>query len=84
MGALSMLLGVGLALLIGLRRRRAVLRFSQLWMALALLLAAWGTVACENSVRATASTPAGTYSVTITATGSAGTITTIVLPLTVN
>jgi len=83
-GALSMLVGVGLALLIGLRRRRAALRFGQLWMALALLLAAWGTVACENSVRATASTPAGTYSVTVTATGSAGTITTIALPLTVN
>ncbi|MGA2438260.1 MAG: hypothetical protein ABSF57_07080 [Acidobacteriaceae bacterium] len=82
-GIFSTLLGVGMALLIGLRRRRAALRFGPLWMALALLVAALGTVACQSTIQSTPSTPAGTYSVTVTATGSAGTTTSFSVPLTV-
>jgi len=76
--------GVGLALLIGLRRRRAPLRYGQIWMALALLLAASGTVACGNGIKGAPATPAGTYSILVTATGSAGTTSTFTVPLTVN
>jgi large repetitive protein len=82
--ALSMLSGIGLALLIGLRRRRSPLRYGQLWMALALLLAASGTVACGNGVKATPATPAGNYTISITVTGSAGTTSTLTVPLTVS
>jgi hypothetical protein len=78
------LLGLGLALAIGLQRRRAPQRYGQFWMALALLLAASGTVACGNSVTAAARTPAGPYTVTITATGSTGTTSSFTIPLTVN
>jgi hypothetical protein len=52
-------------------------------MALALLVAALGTVACQSTIQSTPSTPAGTYSVTVTATGSAGTTTSFSVPLTV-
>jgi hypothetical protein len=64
--------GVVLALAIGLRRRR--IRFAQLWMALALLLATSGTLACGKPVGSVLqpATPAGTYTITVTATGSAG------------
>jgi len=74
---------MGLALAIGLRRRRAPLRYGQFWMALALLLAASGTVACGNGVTATPATPAGPYTLTVTATGSAGTVFSFTVPLTV-
>jgi hypothetical protein len=77
------LLGLGLALCIGLRRRRAPLQYGQFWMALALLIAASGTVACGNGVTATPRTPAGAYTLTITATGSAGTTASFNVPLTV-
>ena len=80
---LMMVPGVGLALLIGLRRRRAPMRYGQLWMALALLLAASGTIACSSNVKSIPATPSGTYSITVTATGSAGTVATFTLPLTV-
>ena len=83
-GALTSLLGLGLALVVGLRRRRAPLRYGQFWMALALLLAASGTVACGKGVTAVSRTPAGTYSITVTATGSAGNTSSITVPLTVN
>jgi hypothetical protein len=65
--------GALLALAIGLRRRR--IRFAQLWMALALLLATTGTVACGKAVGSVLqpATPAGTYTITVTATSSAGT-----------
>ena len=82
-GALATLIGVGLAFLIGLRRRQAPLRFGQLWMALVLLLAAAGTVACGNGVTSAPRTPPGNYTITITATGSAGTTSTFTVPLTV-
>jgi len=77
--------GVGLALLIGLRRRRIGSRFSQVCMALALLVAASGLVACNTyTVNAPPATPLGTYTLTVTATGSAGGTSTITFPLTVN
>lgn len=83
LGSLTTLLGLGLALIVGLRRRRAPLRYGHFWMALALLLGASGTVACNNSVTAIAGTPSGPYTITITATGSTGTVSTFTIPLTV-
>jgi len=82
-GTLAAVPGLGLALLIGLRRRRAPLRYGNLWLALALLVAASGTIACGNGVTTLPRTPAGTYTITITATGSTGTSSTITVPLTV-
>jgi hypothetical protein len=84
--AISMMAGAGLALLIGLRRRKLPLRVGQLCMAFALLLVAGGTLACGKATSNTiAGTPAGTYSITVTATGSTGgTTSTLTLPLTVN
>jgi hypothetical protein len=76
---LSLFAGAGLALWIGLRRRRATLRYGRIWMALALLLAASGMVACNN-IQTPAGTPAGPYTVTVTATGSSGGTSTLVLP----
>ena len=76
---LTMLSGVGLALLIGLRRRRAALRYGRIWIALALLVAACGVVACNN-IQTPAGTPAGSYSITVTATGSAGGTSALTLP----
>ncbi len=71
--ALSVLVGLSLALLIGLRRRAiGGWRFGQMWMAAALLLAASGMVACGKG-SSTAASPSGTYTITVTATGSAGT-----------
>ncbi len=83
LGSLATLLGLGLALIVGLRRRRVPLMYGHFWMALALLLAASGTVACNNSVTAVAATPSGPYTITVTATGSTGTVSTFTIPLTV-
>lgn len=80
---LSTLSGLGLALLVGLRRRRSPLRFNQLWMALALLLVSYGAVGCDSSVTATPSTPSGSYNVAVTVTGSTGTTSSFIAPLTV-
>jgi hypothetical protein len=76
---LTTLSSFGLALLIGLRRRDASLRFGRIWMVLALLVAASGVVACSN-IQTPAGTPAGPYTVTVTATGSAGGTSTLTLP----
>jgi Bacterial Ig-like domain (group 3) len=84
LGGLTTLLGMGLALAIGLRRRGAPLRYGQFWMALALLLAASGTIACGKGVTSAPRTPAGTYSISITATGSNGATSSLSIPLTVN
>jgi streptogramin lyase len=81
---LSTLCGLGLALLVGLRRRRAPLRYGQLWMALALLLATSGIVACTNGIASGPSTPTGTYNITVTATGSGGVTSSTPVQLTVN
>jgi hypothetical protein len=78
--ALSILLGAWLALLVGLRRRRIGLLAGRIWMLLALLIAASGMVACNSSIQAPAGTPAGSYTVTVTATGSTGATSTLTLP----
>jgi len=82
-GSLTGLVGLGMALLVGLRRRRSPLRHGNLWMALALLLAASGTVACGNGVSAVTRTPSGTYNITVTTSGSTGSTATFTIPLTV-
>jgi hypothetical protein len=75
------LTGLVLALLVGLRGRSAPLRYRQLWMALALLLASTGAIACGNGVATLQGTPAGTYNnIAITVTGSAGTSSSFTLP----
>jgi streptogramin lyase len=76
--------GLLLAMCIGIRRRKSPLRFGQAWMALALLLAVSGMTACSGkSGLLNPATPSGSYSITVTATGSAGTITSLTVPLTV-
>jgi hypothetical protein len=83
---LAVLGGVGLALMIGLFRRRIPMRYGQLVMAIALLLAASGMIACGKPVGSvlTPATPAGTSTVTVTATGTDGTVAHFAVPLTVN
>jgi hypothetical protein len=79
---LSMAFGIGLALMIGLRRRKLPLR--GLWMVLALLLAGSGLVGCTSgTVNNLPVTPKGTYTITVTATGSTGTTSSVALPLTI-
>jgi hypothetical protein len=80
---LGIVAGLCLALLIGIRRRKAALRYGRIWMALALLLAAAGIASCNSNVAAIPATPAGTYTVTVTITGSTGTPATFTVPLTV-
>ena len=82
-GVVSMLGGFGLALLIGLRRMRMPMRFGRLLMTMALLIALSGLVACNGNINSPAATPAGTYTVTVTATGSTGTVSSFAVPLTV-
>jgi hypothetical protein len=85
--AFGIIAGVGMALsigLIGIRRRKLPMRFWQIGMAIALLLAASGIVACNgNSTVATPGTPSGSSTITVTATGSAGTVTSFTVPLTI-
>jgi hypothetical protein len=59
------------------------LRFGQVWMALALLMTASGLMACGKTGSLTSATPSGPYTVTVQATGSAGTISSFTVPLTV-
>lgn len=80
--SLAAIPGLALALFIGLRRRRMPMRFGQLWMVVALLLAASGLVACSTK-SAGPQTPAGSYTVTVTATGTDGTKASFTVPLTV-
>jgi hypothetical protein len=69
------LAGLGLALLIGLRRRRVAMRYGQIWMALALLIAATGTLACGKATGTVLqpATPAGSYTITVTPVSTVGT-----------
>ena len=46
-------------------------------------MTASGLMACGKSGNITAATPSGTYTVTVQSTGSAGTITSFTVPLTV-
>ena len=82
---LMVLTGFGLALVIGLRRRRVPLRHGQLWMMLALLLAASGAVACGKSVGTVLqpATPSGSYTITVTTSSSTGATSSFTVPLTV-
>jgi hypothetical protein len=81
---LSVLPGLALALLIGLRRRKVSLRYSRVWMALILLLASIGIASCNGNVAAIPATPAGSYTVTVTITGSSGASSAFTVPLTVH
>jgi len=69
---------LGFAILLG--RRRTRLRFGRLWIVLALLGVASSLVACSSNVQTPAGTPAGPYTVTVTATGSTGATSTLTLP----
>jgi hypothetical protein len=77
----SIAAGLSLALLIGLRRRR--IPFAQVWMSLALLIAASGTLACSSNTKLQPGTPTGPYTVTVTVTPTTGTPTIIPVSLTV-
>jgi hypothetical protein len=79
----AMFPAVGLALLIGLRRRKAGMRYGQIWMGLALLIGLSSLMACTGSKLNAPLTPSGTSTVTVTATGSAGTTSSFTVPLTV-
>lgn len=72
---LSIAAGLGLALLIGIRRRRLPLRYGQLMLALALLLTAVGATGCGKAVGTVLQprTPAGTYTLTVTPSATVGT-----------
>ena len=71
---LSILSCIGLVLLIRVRRRQ-LLRYSQIWMVLAALLAVAGIASCNGTIQTTrtTATPAGSYNIVVTATGSTGT-----------
>jgi len=74
--------GFGLALLIGYRRRRSSMRLGSVWMVLALLIGASGMLACGSGLTGGgAATPAGNYTITVTATGSTGSTSTFTVPL---
>lgn len=81
--ALGILPGALLALAVGIRRRKSPLRHGRIWLAIALLMVTTGFTACGKNAQVTAATPSGTSTVTVTATGSAGTISTFTIPLTV-
>jgi hypothetical protein len=73
--AVSILAGLGLALLIGLRRRHLPLRLGQIGMAIAMLLVAGSSIGCGKAVGTVLqpATPSGTYSLVVTPTGTTGT-----------
>ena len=80
---LTMLAGLGSALLIGLRRRKMPVLAARLALLFALLLTAVGATSC-GSGGTLAGTPAGSYTVTVTAVGSTGTTATTPYTLVVN
>ena len=71
--AVSMAAGFGLALLVGLRRRKLSVRLGNLGLMLAMLLIAGGTTGCGKAVGSVIqpATPTGTYTVTVAAKDSA-------------
>jgi hypothetical protein len=76
-----------LAAVLGIFRRRIPLRATQLLLAIAFLLGASGLVACSKSAGTvlSAGTPAGSYNnITVTATGTDGTVASTTISLTVN
>ncbi|SEG72973.1 hypothetical protein SAMN05421819_4609 [Bryocella elongata] len=72
--ALSLASGFGLALLVGLRRRKLSLRLGQLGIVLALLLVAGGATGCGKAAGTVIQqpTPAGSYTITVAAKDSTG------------
>jgi hypothetical protein len=83
----TMLTGLGLALLVGLRRRTFSAGLRHAAMAFALLLIATGTVACGKAVGTIIqpATPTGSYTVTVTPSATVGTApAAITFPLTVH
>jgi hypothetical protein len=75
--------GLLLALWVGVRRRKSPLRYGNIWLAMALLMVTTGLTACGKGAAGTLATPSGTSTVTVTATGSTGTVTSFTVPLTV-
>ena len=69
---LGLAAGFALALLIGLRRKSLPARFGQIGLMLAMLLVAGGVSGCGKAVGTVLqpATPAGTYTITVAATGS--------------
>ncbi|MDE1162847.1 MAG: Ig-like domain repeat protein [Acidobacteriaceae bacterium] len=66
-----MLVGAGLALLVGLRRRKLGAGFGTVAMLLAMLIATSGLTACSSKISdKSVPTTSGTYTVTVTAAGS--------------
>ncbi|HEY4358479.1 MAG TPA: Ig-like domain repeat protein [Acidobacteriaceae bacterium] len=80
---LSLVFGCGLTMLLAFRRRRFASRLGGVGLMLAMLLAAMGTAGCGKGAQ-TLSTPVGTYTITITATGTAGSVATLPFTLKVN
>ena len=66
-----LLLAMAMASVLALRRRTLRGPWSSLTLMLALLVASTGLVACGKATQG-ATTPAGTYTLTVTATGSTG------------
>jgi hypothetical protein len=71
----SLLMGFGLALLVGLRRRKLPVLFGQIGFVLAMLLLAGSTVGCGKAVGTVLqpATPSGMYTISVAATGTSGT-----------
>ena len=73
-----------LMLFLGLRRQRIFRgRQGQLWIALAFLVLSSGLMACGKGVTSTPATPPGTYTITVTATGSTSSPSIFTVPLTI-
>ncbi len=71
--ALGILPGLATAFAVMLRRRKSSsMKYGQVWLAAALLFAALGVSACGNGTQSTPGTPAGTSTVTVTASDSGG------------
>lgn len=71
--AFGLLPGLLLAFLITLRRRKnPSMKYGQIWLAVALLLVASGASACGSGTQSTPGTPAGTSTVTVTASDASG------------
>lgn len=76
----ALLCSLGFALLVGVRARRTSL--GRLWIALALLATVSSLVACNGvAVKSAPATPAGSYTVTVTATGTTGPTSSFTVPL---
>jgi hypothetical protein len=72
---LSILSGLLLALLVGMRRRKLPMRFGQVGLMLAMLLIVGSAIGCGKAVGTVLqpATPSGTYAITVAATGTTGT-----------